>query len=244
MSWRSLRALVSFVALTVTTVSAEPYWVAWEGDTYPEQNGWERTTHGGGAERSFDGGALVLDGRASTDVSDFYKWFRSVEPASGEHFLLEWRLRVDEVYGFADPGLSVTAVGNVSLAFVYQDDALYSLFEGVWLDCPSGSYHEFALSSPDLVTYTLWMDGEVAHIGQFASGGWESGVAWGDYVQGGRSLARWDYVRFGIVPEPACGILIGLSVPLVVCLRSLRSRRTGHAKSRVCGNCFGGMRMV
>ncbi|MFH1746977.1 MAG: hypothetical protein ABIG44_08025 [Planctomycetota bacterium] len=200
-----------FVAVCVSATHAEPYWVAWEGDTYPEDDGWERTAYGGGAERWFEDGSLVLDGLASTDISDFYRNQRPTAPNEGEVFVMEWRLRVDEVHGFADPGVSITSEGQAALTLVYTANSIYSLGEGLWINFAPGTFHDYSLTSADLVTYTLHIDGQLAHTGQFDTTGWESGVEWGDVGQGARSLSTWDYVRFGVVPEPGAGPLLGLA---------------------------------
>jgi len=202
--------------------------VTWEGDTYPEDDGWERTVYGGGAERWFEDGSLVLDGLASTDIADFYRNQRSIAPDPGELFIVEWRLRVDEVHGFADPGVSITSEGEAALTLVYTANTIYSLYEGVWIEFAPGPFHEYSLTSADLVAYALHIDGQLAHTGQFAPTGWESGVAWGDYGQGARSLAAWDYVRFGVVPEPAAGLLFGGAGLAAILLRSPRKRRNSH----------------
>ena len=38
-----------------------------------------------------------------------------------------------------------------------------------------------------------------------------SGVTWGAATEGASSVSTWDYVRFGVVPEPAAGLLLGLA---------------------------------
>ena len=64
-------------------------------------------------------------------------------------------------------------------------------------------------------SYELSVDGDPAVEGVFfESLSPSSGVAFGDIVHGGASLAAWDYVRFGVVPEPAAWLMIATTLPL------------------------------
>jgi hypothetical protein len=92
-------------ALGPMTIS-EPFSVTWQGNTYPEQDGWARTICGGGAERSLSDGSLVLDGLASTDISDFYRREVPSDPGPGEVFHMEWRPRVHEEHGSDDTAIA------------------------------------------------------------------------------------------------------------------------------------------
>ena len=47
----------------VFPAAAEPFWIAYEGNDYPEHEGWERVTIGGAAQRQLDDGGLILDTR-------------------------------------------------------------------------------------------------------------------------------------------------------------------------------------
>jgi len=98
-----LTFLIALSCAGFPVATAEQYWIAWEGDDFPENEGWTRYTRAGGAERSLEDGTLILDGTASTEIVDIYYIQTGVVPDPGEQFLLDWRLRVDQVEGFADP---------------------------------------------------------------------------------------------------------------------------------------------
>jgi len=210
-----LLAVAAVLLLAAAAAPAEPYWITWEGADYPENQGWERITYGGGCDRWLEDGAMVLDGLASTDVSDFYRLDASMDIGPDEFFLTEWRLRVDEVPGWEDPGINMTSLDQAMLTIAYSADRFSILDEHIWIDFAPGVFHEYSLKSYDLVTYTLHIDGELAHTGQYTPAGWDSCVQWGDYGQDFRSLSTWDYVRFGVVPEPASALL-GLAALLVL----------------------------
>jgi len=60
--------------------------VSYEGTDLPENEGWERITYGGGAELELDlvPGALVIDGSASINISDFYDYPITTLPEPGQ----------------------------------------------------------------------------------------------------------------------------------------------------------------
>ncbi len=203
--------IVLLVAGCVSVVGAEPFWIAWEGDDYPENQGWERYTRVGGAERSLENGALTLDSMADFYIVDEYLIYRPLVPGPGEWFRMEWRLRVDEVLGFTDPMVLVCAEDTGAVFLKYAESAIYSMLEGVWIDFEPGLSHEFTFTSVDMLSYQLHIDGQLAHTGSFVGPYPYSSVCWGDATEGASSISTWDYVRFGIVPEPSAGLLLGFA---------------------------------
>jgi len=209
------------------------FWRTWEGNKYPEQELWQWYTRGGGAERTLANGLLTLDGTASGAIVDEYGWETPLVPGPGQYFRADWRVRVQDVQGpSGDPGLVVTAGDHGGVFLLYDDDAIYSMFEGVWIDFTPGVFHKYSFRSNDLLTYDLRIDGQLAYSGCFLGPSPTSGVGWGDGGEGASSLSVWDYVRFGVVsgcappwgghvwrgsnevkpgtvPEPSAGLLLG-----------------------------------
>jgi hypothetical protein len=65
-------------------------------------------------------------------------------------------------------------------------------------------------------TYALFIDDELVHEGLFGQGVMASSIGWGNVVSGASSRSHWDYVRFGIVPEPcSISMYLVLSVALM-----------------------------
>ncbi len=209
-----MRVLAALVSLMLAgSAAAEPFWVEYNASCglFPEEVGWERFTYAGGAERWFEDGLLVLDGTASSDIADLSGMTLAWEPDPTEFFRMEWRLRVDEVYGFADPLVAVECGGHGTVFLRYAREAVYSLFEGVWIPFAPGEFHEYALTSHDMLTYKLEIDGVLAHVGEFVGPWYHSAVGWGDGTSGASSVARWEYVRFGVVPEPTGRIQLAVA---------------------------------
>ena len=213
--------------LTIASIAAgTPYWVAYEGDDFPENVGWSRGvgSSGGkppGAYREIlDGEYLLLDSRieAWEGGADDYSFARpdSFDPGAGEYFLAEWRVWSDA---------TVTQFnGTDSAVFIFSDRS-YTAAIGLACDrvinsnpfddaeqvnyISPGVMHDYVFISYDMLAYELYVDDQPAFSGSFTSDGpWEAEVGFGDVAAGLSSRSEWDYVRFGVVPEPTSVLLI------------------------------------
>lgn len=200
-------------ALLATVARADQYWITYEGNDFPENEGWQRVSNGQ-PERWLEDGCLVIDSRGSVSWVEFYQLDMggNLDPGPGEVFVMQWGTLIDEVVGYRDPGVSVFADTRWAVAFTFDEDTVMSVFEeDVSADFEPGVFHEFELRSADMLSYELRIDGEPAITGAFWLSLDASRVGWGDVVQGGASLVEWDYLRFGVVPEPSAGLLLGLA---------------------------------
>jgi len=187
------------------------YWIGYEADDFPENVGWMRVygdengPQQGGAERTLEDGVLTLDGLRNDQIFDFYEIQRSIDPGPGEMFLAEWRVLVDPRSDARDVGVVIARddpPGHV--AFRVGPGALWIDADGVTIDLEPNVFHTFAFTSADMQEYQLVIDGAVQYGSSFDSYSiLHSYVTFGDGVQGEWSLSRWDYFRFGAVPEPA-----------------------------------------
>jgi hypothetical protein len=230
-------ALLAGLVWMAGTAEATPRWVAWEGETWPEDSGWQRTTYGGGDQRYLQDGTMVLDGRASSDISDFYSLQRSIVLGPGLTYVMEWKLRVDEEYGFTDPGVCALSQGDGVVVLGYATSSIYSEYEGVWISFAPGVFHDYRLTSTDMHIYALYIDSQLAYEGHFVPSGGQSYVAWGDYARGAASLSVWDYFRFGVVPEPSAGLLLGFAGLAGTVLRTRRTRSKTNGITKVDVGC-------
>ena len=211
---------------------AEPYWIAWEGDALPEEQGWERP-HGswggpgtGEAYRSLENGVLTFDSLHDAGVYDM-AWLDlpgQMDPDPGEVFLMEWRLVVDQVIGEFDPGIGLCSDLSMVLGFYFSEDALLGAFEDeLVIPISAGTFHDYRVVSTDMLEYDLYVDDEHVWHGAFEQSVGPAYVAWGDGVMGAASLHRWDYFRFGVVPEPGSFALLASSIICVGIRRAVRS---------------------
>ena len=199
MTTRSQISLALIFALCAfpASATAEAYWYAYEGNDFPENEGWNRSWgnnegpfHGDGAYRTVENGVLSMDSLYSERVYD-YAYLRlpgEFDPDPGELFVAEWRLKVDEVvsyWGAYDPSVGCGTDGALQLGLGYYEDCIESVFEDdVYIPIEPYVFHEYRVISWDMYDYTLYIDGEVAHEGSFWQGGMESSMGWGDTVSG------------------------------------------------------------
>jgi len=200
---------------------ATPYWIAWEGDDFPENQGWTRNwgnyqgQYQGGAYRTLEDGILTYDSLYDPGVFDgsFVQMPGQIDPDPGELLVVEWRLKVDDLVGWSqyDPALAVKSDEAWVMGLGFGVEQVLSVFEeGVSAAIKPGVFHSYVLRSPDMRTYELFIDGQLALQGVFVHRAGKSYVGWGDAVQGGASLHHWDYFRFGVVvPEPGSVALLG-----------------------------------
>lgn len=213
------------------TAWGAPYWVAYEGDVFPEEVGWERVVidftgaEPPGAQRALLGDELRIDGTRSPDIADFYELERSINPEEGELFIAEWAVDVvglTNPLGLSDVNVLIAPDQMGALAFAMFPDRIESRREGWAIDLASSGYHEYRIESLDMVSYDLWIDGVFMRSGEWDLESLnQSFVYFGDVARGAEvtSIADWDYVRFGVVPEPAALPLVLLVFARVIAQR-------------------------
>jgi hypothetical protein len=216
------RLLIFLTALSCagfSAATAEEYWIAYEGNDFPENVGWDR--HWGVhvppgdpnsvPERSIEDGVFVLDTTCDIWLNDYYQIHRQIDPSPGEWFLAEWRVVVDELLVWWDTDLVIARdnpPGHV--AFHFGPDSVLISTEQLEFELDNG-FHAFRLESNDMDEFDLFMDGTLLHHGVFESESLlQSYVGFGNSTYGASALSRWDYVRFGTVPEPT-GLALLLS---------------------------------
>jgi hypothetical protein len=209
-----MRVITTLILLTFAAgAAAEQFWIEYDASCgqFPEECGWTRTTHGGGAVRSLADGVLTLDSMASPLISDYYKIERPITPGPGEMFVATWRMCVAQESGFWEWLAAVKADDGYLVMLAYKTDQMWSLDEQWYYPIAPGAFHTYRLESADLDTYSLWIDECCVHTGVFG-GPFEPipHVDFGDLGYGSNtlSLTQWSYWGFGIVPEPGAMALL------------------------------------
>jgi hypothetical protein len=239
----TVRRVVILPVLACTlagSARAEPYWIAYEGNDFPENEGWTRSfgdEHGpgqGGAERRIVDGVLILDSLRHHQIYDNYRLERPMDPGPGELFAAEWRLRITENLNHQDAGLVFARDDFGTLAFLYTAYEIISSREHWSLPITPYVFHTYRIESSDMIHYSLWIDGDYARDGEWDLTSWNQSFAgFGDLGRGGGagSYTEWDYFRFGALPEPSAMTLL-----TAVVLVNIR-RRFRNAKRD--SNCIG-----
>ncbi len=204
------------LVLTACAVPTGAYYISWQGDCLPEDDGWTRVWgdwsgpyHGTGAIRTIQDGVMTMDSLYDPGVADLAEMHRSFNPAPGELFVMEWRLAVDQATG-PDPAVALFSDDRWVVGFTWDADRVFNMFDpGLDVLVAPGEFHNYRMTSWDMRTYAFFIDGEFIHEGPFSYGGSTSTLAWGDGTQGEASLHRWDYMRVYTIPEPTCLALCG-----------------------------------
>jgi hypothetical protein len=230
--------IVAALGMLVAQAGAAPYWITYEGNDFPENEGWTRywgnwdgPYEGDGAIRTVENGVLTMDSLFDTGVYDFAYVERpgQVDPGPGETFVMEWRVLVEQTVGepYFDAEISLGSDDAWLLGFGMYPNAVVSSFEDVTVPVQPGVFHEYRAISADMRTYGLYIDGQLALVGDFWEGLTHSRVVWGDGVQGVASRSRWDYFRVGVVPEPTSSLLF-----LMLCAYSSHTLLGGFANDK------------
>jgi hypothetical protein len=186
-------------------VALADWWYTYEGSggTFPEQQGWNRHTTGGGAQRSFEDGGFVIDSSANLGIADFYtRGMESLpDPNDSTHaFVCEWRLCVSSLNGWLNPNVGFQFAGYGDVFLGYEMGRIYSHEELKYIgDFEPAVFHSYCFVTADLLTYTLAIDGAVVYTGDVSPWAPGSGVTFGDNSNGGGGVSRWQYVRYGVV---------------------------------------------
>jgi hypothetical protein len=210
---RRILLLPVLLSAAAAPLQAAPYWVAYEGDVFPEQAGWERQNSPDDSIRSIENGIFVLDTRPNEDMFDFYRIERPIDPEPGETFIAEWRLRVVENNGsiYGDSGITIAPDIEGALSFRYFEDAVNSTREEWSWPIQAGAFHTYRVESTDMRNYDLWIDELLIRSGTWDTNSLlRSFVAFGDGVFPSSSLTEWDFMRFGVVPEPGSGWILAM----------------------------------
>jgi hypothetical protein len=197
---------------TAGIAHGEPYWVAWEGNDFPENEGWQRIVNGPQpAERTLADGIMTMDSLATDHSQDFYNMYGASDPGDEDEFIVQWRLRVNQVNwdnpNFPyDPGWSVNSADGWRAVFAIGVHEFHNLLEQIDVQFEPGVFHVWEFRSPDMRTFTISLDGAPISSGAFMPGLPDAHVAWGDFGGGPTSNVDWDYFRFGVVPEPTASL--------------------------------------
>ena len=193
-----------------STAGAEPYWIAYEGNDFPENEGWTRITYYGEANRRIEDGVLVIDSLHDRHIEDLLVMNRWMDPDSGELFVAEWRLMIGAGTTGPDAGVFIARSfmpGSVHIGFT--PDQAWIGHDNLFFDVEPGVFHTYRFESEDMIAYDFFIDDQWVYEGAFlwpASN--QSSISFGDQFNGWASISYWDYFRFGVVPEPTTSMLL------------------------------------
>jgi hypothetical protein len=214
------------LALASSSASANQYYYSFDGNDYPENEGWNRTQSQPPAQRRLEDGSLVIDSTAQFDIYDLY-WTtppNGFDPDPGETFVARWRLRVDVVLpDFVDPNVRINSDDRYAVNLAFGLDRVYSISEPNKIaHFEAGAFHDYELRSNDMRHYALFLDTELAMEGLFQTSSFPPELSWGDATSA-KSVAYWDSFEYGVVPEPGAAgtVWFMIAVGATACRRGL-----------------------
>jgi len=227
--------VLAAVFCVVGAANAGQFWVAYEGDDYPENQGWQRACGNEqgddddkyGANRSLDNGIFILDSLSNYHIYDFYRTKRTIDPGPGEMFVAEWRVLIDPRSDPRDVGVYIfRALSPGHTYFKFGPNSVYIEPGDITIGLEEGVFHSYRFESRDMQSFALSIDDTITLDGYFNDNSvLQYYVTFGDGVQGECSLSQWDYFRYGIVPEPAAATSVLCFTTCLLTTRHIRSAR-------------------
>ncbi len=213
-----IRSTATLVLVFAVTACADV--ISYECTSFPENEGWERSDRLFLADRWIDSGLLVqyaeiVDaGPPEVPEDDFY--FRSLGQFAGSgSFFVDWRMETDGpregIPACAPAGLVAGGMLAVHYHFTIAEDQVRFLrdptFPIVWIDIEPGVPHTYRLELYGGEFYTWYIDGQLVDCGvpegQYPTS--DSRITFGSSAAGGPITTRWDYIRYGTIPDDGSG---------------------------------------
>jgi hypothetical protein len=196
---RRVCLVLTLALLAARPAKADPYWLASEGDDFPENEAWTHLCHPPVADRWIQNAALVIDSLADADTVEYVSTNRPLDPRPRDLLVCRCGLKGEQAIGYDDPGVSIFSDKSSAVGFSLSEDTLFSSFQsGLSCAFAAGDFRAFELRSPDMRHYELYIDARLALTGSFWLSLWSSQLSCGHVVDARASLSRWDYFRPGV----------------------------------------------
>jgi len=212
---------IQFIApgllLIATTVRSDVF--SYESTSFPEDAGWEVVSQFCDPETWLLDGwyfQLVAPGCGGPPGGDQDEYTRSIEEYEGTpEFFIEWRVSTDgdasEINGSAPAVLAAGGHGAVLYHFTIARDQVRflrdTLLPILWIDIEPGIPHTYRLELYGEELYVWYIDGQVVDAG-VPEGAYPSStpsISWRAKSWYLPSTTRWDYIRYGTIPQPGSG---------------------------------------
>jgi len=222
MSWRTGMIVAAVLALRALPASA--YFIQYEGNVFPEDDGWAPPPiDTGGYTRSIDDGVFMINAGLLDDTTVFYK--QSVDILNDAVFF-EWRARTSNDEGSSYQSIMIDGEGlvsNIGISWRSTSARIALLpdagqYEGtiMYVDIIPDQYHTYRIEANGAM-YSVYID-DVYQVGAELQSAYGTNI----YAQFGfgkdwynvPTIAEWDYIRGGYVPEPTTAYFVLVAVLL------------------------------
>ena len=216
-------SVVALLCLGVSSVaSADVPPVFFEGDCFPEELGFERTTHHR-PDRWIDDGWFVQeidvgDGDGSPYSGELDTYLYDLGPYTGEPFYVEWRMITDapnEEIDAHSGGANMILVGGDVAYRCSMASGLAGILRGYpypiqYFEIEPGVPHTYRLEVYGAEYFSLSIDEVIVDDG-LPEADWptpDALISFGSRYYLNEHITQWDYIRFGSIPEPASGLML------------------------------------
>jgi hypothetical protein len=191
---------------------------SYEGDSFPEDDGWQRAVYCTPV-RSLDGGELVVDVELGCDGppgGDRDTYTRSIGEFAGTgSFFFEWRVITNgdrsEIIGVAPCSFVTADLYGVSYHFTIARDQVRLIRDNflpiIFVDLQWDVLHTYRLELRAGKEYRWFIDGEVVDVGT-PEGAYPTETAvvqWRTKAWYLPNTTWWSYIRYGHLPADASG---------------------------------------
>lgn len=215
-----VRAICLFVMMLFELTSASV--VTYDGDVFPEAAGWERITFLDCDRTLQDGWFCQSCGLAGSPgpigETDYYQ--RSLSPFTGNQvFFIEWRVGTNipsALFEESGVGTVLSAFGRsgTNYHFTMTDTRARLIRDNLlpitYVDFDSAVPHTYRLELYADERYEWYVDAQLVDCGlpEGAFPANDSKLIWGARHNVYENDSCWDYISYGLVPEPAAGLLL------------------------------------
>ena len=194
--------------------------VSYEGDSFPEDVGWQRSDRPYLPDRWIEDGwfvqyaEIVGPGPPEVPEDDYYRRYIA-DFAGASTFFVEWRMETDgprEGIPAVAPAC-LTASGRMGIYYhftIAEDQVLFRrdpYVPSVWVDIEPEVAHTYRLEMYGEESYLWYIDGQLVDSG-IPEGPYptsDSVIVFGACAAGRTITAEWDYIRFGLPPADGSG---------------------------------------
>ena len=213
----------SVVLISLSGAQVRAAVIAYEGDGFPEQMApaWERSTYCSPVrwiEQSWLIQQLDAPGECNPPPGgDLDRYLASLAPfTNAPSFFVEWRIQTDgdrsEIPFTAPSSLVLGGSGPVGYHFTIARDQIRFIRDNfapvLYIEIAPDQAHTYRLELYGITAYAWYVDGDMIDSG-VPEGQFPSAVS--DVLsmraksQSLPNTTRWDYIRFGSIPQPASG---------------------------------------
>lgn len=203
---------VAFLVPIILVFPASAQVVTYEADAFPDDLGWKRSNRPYLPERWLDSGWFIqqTEMRDQGPEDDIYR--RSIAEVAGvPAFFVEWSMVTDGTrQGIPDVAPAALIASGTTGVFdhitIAEDQVCLvdSYLDVYWFDVEPGVPHTYRVEVRDKA-HTAFIDGEQIYA-RVAPGSYptpDSVIVFGARAPGETATTRWDYIRFGVIPDDA-----------------------------------------